>query len=390
MKSAITKTVKLLSLVSLCTDMASEMLYPVLPAYLRYIGFSIFFIGLLEGIAESLSGLSKPYFGRWSDRIGRRLPFVQLGYALSALSKPLLAVGSFLPLVFFARTTDRLGKGIRTAARDALLSEEATPATKATVFGYHRSMDTLGAVLGPGLALLYLYFFPQHYTGLFLLAFLPGMAAVVFTFLVRPDLPAKPAPTALPAMRGSPWQYWRSSTPAYRRLVIGLTGFALVNSSDFFLLLRLRENGMTETQVIALYIGYNLVYALLAFPLGKLADRIGTKKVFLTGLAIFGLVYTAFALGHTFLILIGALLLYGVFAAATEGVAKAWISQVSDTTQQGTAMGLYSGLQSVATLIASTLTGILWTGFGPSVALMTPVVAIILIIIYLSRTPALE
>jgi len=159
----ITRTVWILSLISLLTDTASEMLYPIMPIYLKSIGFSIVTIGILEGFAEAIAGLSKGYFGKLSDNLGRRVPFVQVGYALSSISKPMMAVFTYPLWIFFARTIDRIGKGIRTGARDAILSDEATPETKGKVFGFHRSMDTLGAAIGPTFALIYLIYHPQDY-----------------------------------------------------------------------------------------------------------------------------------------------------------------------------------------------------------------------------------
>ena len=153
----ITRTVWILSLVSLFADIASEMLYPVIPVYLREIGFSVLLIGILEGVANFTAGLTKGYFGKLSDEKGLRLPFIKSGYLLSAISKPMMAAFTYPFWVFFARTVDRLGKGLRTAARDALLSGEASPQTKARVFGFHRSMDTIGAAMGPAFALLFLY-----------------------------------------------------------------------------------------------------------------------------------------------------------------------------------------------------------------------------------------
>ncbi len=163
----ISRTIWILSFISLFTDVASEMLYPVIPVYLKEIGFSVVLIGILEGVAEAVVGLSKGYFGKLSDASGRRVPFVQLGYALSAISRPMMAMFIYPVWIFLARSMDRLGKGIRTGARDAILSDEATPQTKGKIFGFHRSMDTLGAVLGPSLALLYLYFYPGEYKTLF-------------------------------------------------------------------------------------------------------------------------------------------------------------------------------------------------------------------------------
>ena len=167
------------------TDIASEMLYPITPIYLKSIGFSIVLIGILEGVAEATAGLSKGYFGKRSDSAGKRTPFVRIGYTLSAISKPMMAIFTYPLWIFFSRTLDRFGKGIRTGARDAMLSDEATPATKAKIFGFHRSMDTLGAVLGPLLALLYLYFYPKNYITLFYIAFAPGMVAILSSFYLK-------------------------------------------------------------------------------------------------------------------------------------------------------------------------------------------------------------
>ncbi|MEP6596078.1 MAG: MFS transporter, partial [Ginsengibacter sp.] len=181
----ITRTIWILSLVSLFTDIASEMLYPVMPVFLRSIGFSFLLIGILEGLAEAVAGLSKSYFGKKSDALGKRLPFVQLGYALSAVSKPMMAIFVYPLWIFFARTIDRLGKGIRTGARDAILSDESTKKNKGRVFGFHRSMDTLGAVFGPAIALVYLYFYPANYKVLFIIAFMPGAVAILLTLFIK-------------------------------------------------------------------------------------------------------------------------------------------------------------------------------------------------------------
>ncbi len=211
----ITRTVWILSLVSLFTDMASEMLYPVLPLYLKSIGFSVVLIGVLEGLAEATAGLSKGYFGKLSDSTGRRVPFVRLGYAFSAVSKPLMAVFNFPLWIFFARTLDRFGKGIRTGARDALLSDEATPQTKGKVFGFHRSMDTFGAVLGPLFALVYLFFYPQDYKTLFFIAFLPGIMAVAASFFLK-EKKANAEKTSRRQSFFSFLKYWRTSPLAYQ------------------------------------------------------------------------------------------------------------------------------------------------------------------------------
>src|SRR5215831_15335517 len=197
----ITRVVLLLSLVSLFTDTASEMLYPVMPLYLKEIGFSVAAIGILEGFAEAVAGLSKGYFGTWSDNIGVRMPFVRWGYGLSALSKPMMAVFTYKWWVFFARALDRTGKGLRTGARDAILSDESIPETKARVFGFHRAGDTVGAILGPSIALLYLYFHPAQYKPLFIWALLPGVAAILVTFFLKEKRKAPQADKQYPSFK---------------------------------------------------------------------------------------------------------------------------------------------------------------------------------------------
>jgi len=373
-----------LSLVSLFTDMASEMLYPIMPLYLQQIGYTAVFIGILEGFAEAIAGLSKSFFGKLSDRSGKRLPFVQLGYGLSAISKPMLAFFIHPIWIFSSRTIDRLGKGIRTGARDALLSDEATPATKATVFGFHRSLDTLGAVLGPSIALIYLYFYPNQYKMLFLLAFIPGVAATFFTLLIKekPHILAtveKKKQVSFFAFS----DYWKNSTASYKKLLIGLLLFALVNSSDVFLLLKMKENGISDMVIIGLYIFYNLVYALCAYPLGRLADKWGLKKIFITGLFLFALVYTGFSFAKEIWVYIILLVLYGIYAAATEGIAKAWISNITSKTETATAIGTFSGFQSIAALFASSMGGLVWFYFGSVATFATAAVVTIAVIIYL-------
>ena len=379
----ITRTVWILSLVSLFTDIASEMLYPVMPVFLRSIGFSFLLIGILEGVAEAVAGLSKSYFGKQSDTSGRRLPFVQLGYALSAISKPMMAVFIYPLWIFFARTIDRLGKGIRTGARDAMLSDESQKENKAKVFGFHRGMDTLSAVFGPAIALIYLYVYPANYKALFLIAFLPGVFAILLTFIIR----EKKNIVAAEKPRGDIFafiHYWKTSPEEYKKLIIGFLLFALFNSSDVFLLLKMKDSGLSDISVIGVYIFYNLVYALMAFPAGVLADRVGLKKVFLSGLLIFSVVYAGFAFNKSLLIFFVLFFLYGIYAAATEGISKAWIANIVDKKETATAIGTYTGFQSICALIASSLTGFLWVKFGSVVTFAITACVTLLVIIYLT------
>jgi MFS family permease len=351
----ITRTIWILALISLFTDAASEMLYPVMPIYLKDIGFSVLMIGVLEGVAEAVVGLSKVYFGALSDRLGRRLPFVQLGYAMSAFSKPFLAYIA-QPLWVFSM-------------RDAMLAEESGREHRATVFGFHRSMDTLGAVLGPAVALVYLYFNPGSYEALFFFAFIPGFLAIIFSLALREkqryEKRKGKSRTFFSFVR-----YWKRSTPEFKSTLIGLLLFALFNSSDMFLLLRARESGMSDAMVVGVYIFYNLIYAIFAYPFGIFADRKGLKWVFIIGLAFFSITYIGLSYTEDTKIIWLLFGIYGLFAAATEGIGKAWISIVAGGKDTATALGTYATFQSLGALGAAIITGWLWTSKGFADALL--------------------
>lgn len=361
--------------------MASEMLYPVMPVYLKSIGYSVLVIGILEGFAEAVAGLGKSYFGQMSDASGKRLPFVRLGYLLSAVSKPMLAFSIQLWWIFFARFLDRAGKGLRTAPRDALLSDETTAAHKATVFGFHRMIDTFGAVLGPFIALLYLQFNPGDYKRLFLLAFIPGLAAVAFTFLVKEKKSSASIKKVIPFHQT--FTYWKQSPFYFKQLIAGLLLFALFNSSDVFLLLKMKEAGMSDTTVISVYIFYNLVFAIFAFPLGRMADKVGMKKILLAGLLFFCITYVGFAYSKSVFMYWIFFFCYGIYAAATEGIAKAWISNLVPKTETASAIGLYTGLQSIAALTASTVAGLIWFQFGSAAVFLSAAVAALLALLWI-------
>ena len=377
----VTRTVWILSFISLFTDTASEMLYPIMPIYLKSIGFSIVLIGILEGVAEGTAGLSKGYFGKLSDNSGKRVPFVQLGYALSAISKPMMGLFIYPLWVFLSRTIDRFGKGIRTGARDAMLSDEATTENKGRVFGLHRSMDTFGAVLGPSLALVYLYFYPEDYRTLFFIAFVPGLLALLTSFYLKDkNVRAENKMTSTPFF--SFLKYWKSSPLIYRKVLIGLLVFSLFNSSDVFLLLKAKQAGLSDSLIIGVYIFYNLIYALFAFPIGILADKIGLKKIFIVGLALFATVYLGMALNTNAYIYFGLFFLYGIYAAATEGISKAWISNITNKKDTATAIGTYAGFQSISTLLASSLAGLIWFQFGAPATFALTGVATLLVVFY--------
>ncbi len=398
----ITRTVLILSMVSLLTDAASEMLYPVMPLYLKSIGFSIVMIGILEGLAEAMAGLSKGYFGKLSDASGQRMPFVQWGYGLSALSKPLMALFIWPVWIFLVRTLDRLGKGMRTGARDAILSDEATAATKGRVFGFHRAMDTAGAVIGPLIALVYLQWRPGHYRPMFVIAFIPGLLAVGCSLLlkdkgsrkekhpVKENPPVKKETLGAIAVKTgffSFLRYWKNSPLAYKKLVSGLLLFTLFNSSDVFLLLKARMSGLSDSRIILVYVFYNLVYAASSYPIGILADKAGLKKIFLAGLLLFATVYFGMAFTQSEWVLYMLFFAYGIYAAATEGISKAWISNIADKKDVATAIGAYSGFQSIGALLASSLAGLIWSIGGPAATFIISGVAVTGVAGYMASLP---
>lgn len=390
----ITRTVFILSMVSLLADIASEMLYPVIPVYLKEIGFSVLLIGILEGVVNFTAGISKGYFGKRSDEKGLRLPFVKLGYLLSALSKPLIATFTYPLWVFFVRAVDRLGKGVRTAARDALLSQEASPATKARVFGFHRSMDTVGAAIGPVLALIFLYHYPGEYKTLFYLAFAPGLISILLIFLLKEQ--KRPASTMAKGGFFSFFGYWKIASPEFRKVVPGLLLFALFNSSDVFLLLITRETighetitlaGATfnsDTLTIAAYIFYNLVYAAASYPLGALADRLSFKTIILLGFSLFAVVYGGFAFSPSIPTIFILFSVYGIYSAATEGVIKAWITNLAGGTNTATAIGFYTSCESICALLASIIAGALWMNAGSESTFLVTAGIALLVSLYLA------
>jgi len=378
----ITKTVWILSIVSLFADIASEMLYPVIPVYLRQIGFSVLWIGVLEGLANFTAGLSKGYFGKLSDEKGLRLPFVKVGYSLSAISKPMMAIFTWPLWIFFARTLDRLGKGVRTAARDAILSKEATKETKARVFAFHRGWDTTGAMIGPIITLLLLHFYEGQYKTIFYIAFIPGLISVAFIYLLREK--KQPESTIRKGNFFSFFSYWKIANPEFRKLVTGLLLLALFNSSDVFLLLRSKEITGSDFTTIAVYIVYNFVYAISSYPMGILADKIGIKKIYVTGLFMFAAVYAGFAFATETWMVYALFTLYGIFAAATEGIAKAWITNLAHGQNTATAIGFYTSCESICTLLASIIAGAIWSAYGAAPTfLLTASIAVMVIFYFL-------
>ncbi|MEJ2194275.1 MAG: MFS transporter [Ignavibacteriaceae bacterium] len=365
----IPRQVIILGLISLFTDLASEMLYPITPIFLTAIlGSSMAVVGIIEGIAEVVAGYLKGYAGNISDKIGRRSIFIKIGYGISAIAKPLPGLFPVITSVVISRTGDRVGKGIRTAPRDALLGSYSE-GNSGAIFGFHRGMDTLGAVLGPLSAILLLYLFPDKFRLIFLAAFVPSVLAVCFTFLIKDK---KIPPTK--RIKGNYLEFWRSSPEKYKRLIVLITIFSFANSSDVFLILK--SNFVSDSYILAIlgYVFYNIIYAVFSYPLGRLSDKFGKHLIYGGGLFIFSLVYFGFAfITQSFFIWI-LFALYGVYSASTEGVLKAWVSDLVPNENRGSAIGLLTMFSSFAIMLGSFATGLLWDAFGSTVPFLTSAV----------------
>jgi len=363
------RAVKAFGLVSLLTDASSEMIYPLLPSFLtRTLAAGPAFLGLVEGIAEAAASLLKIASGRLSDRAPRRKPFVVAGYGLSSTVRPLVAVATAPWHVLAVRLVDRVGKGVRSAPRDALLAAVTPEELRGRAFGFHRAMDHAGAMIGPLLASLALLF-TKDLRLVFALAFIPAALAMAFLiFGVREDAPAANEETNRPALQSAPAP---SQTRRFRLYLLVLAVFTLGNSSDAFLLLRAQEAGVGLVAIPLLWAFHHLVKSAASTGGGALSDRIGRRNAILMGWAVYALAYAGFAGARTPVHVFLLFALYGFFYALTEGPERALVADLARAEDRGAAFGLYHAVTGAALLPASLLTGVLWQRFGATAALTT-------------------
>ncbi len=364
-KQRIPQTVLILSLVSLFNDIASEMIYPIVPIFLTAVlGAPVSVVGLIEGLAEATASFMKFLSGYWSDRVHKRKVFVVVGYGLGAVSKILIAVASLWPFVLFARFIDRLGKGIRTSARDALLLQNTTKNNKGFIFGFHRAIDSLGAVIGPLLALLLMHYLNENMRLTFVIAFIPALIGVVLLMLFVKE---KSSPPSTEGKKNIIRISWKEINPSLKLFFVISMVFAIGNSSDAFLILRSKQLGLTTTLVVLAYVLYNVIQTLFATPGGQLADKIGARKVYAIGLAVFAFVYFTFGFINNPVWIWVLFPIYGIYIAFTDGVSKAYISEFITERESGTYFGIYQTGTAVCQFLASFIGGMLWTIFGASV-----------------------
>ncbi|MHC1786450.1 MAG: MFS transporter [Christensenellales bacterium] len=352
----------MLGLVSFFSDISAEMVYPIIPLYLTAVfGATPALIGLIEGIAESLASLLKVFSGYVTDRWGRKKQLAFLGYATGLVYKAVLILAGSWVGVLAGRVTDRIGKGIRTAPRDVMVSESADKDHMGKAFGIHKALDMAGAALGILASYLLLRGAGGHvaYKHLFALSVIPALLGLLMFFFIKEkkrDLSIK---------KREP--FWRDIKKLDGQLKLYLAVafiFTLGNSSNTFLLLRAKSVGFSDTDVILLYFVFNLTASLLSIPLGKLSDRIGRKKLLVTGYLVFSAVYFGFAFGTSQGVIFAVFVLYGLYTAMIAGVERAFIAEISPSELKGTMLGLHSTVVGIALLPASVLAGLLWSGLG--------------------------
>ncbi len=384
------KPVWLLGWVSLATDAASEAIYPLLPFFLtQVLGASAVSLGLVEGAAEAANSLLKILSGRAADRRPAKRPLVLAGYAISSAVRPLIAFAQSWTHVFTIRLADRVGKGIRGAPRDAMLAAWATPHTRGKVYGFHRAMDHTGAVIGPALATLFLFFYPGHYRTLFALAIVPGAVAVLLILLVREHdtLPAtgRETPPTLPGAAGgapptapSDLQGRARVAPSsgelpheLRRFFVVLTLFTLGNSTDAFLLLRLTEAAGSAQYVPLMWGALHVVKASTSVLGGSWSDRLGRRTLIAAGWIVYAVVYVGFAVSSSLTALLAWFFVYGLYFGLSEGTEKALVADLAPASSRGFAFGVYNAVLGIGALLASVAFGLLWSWFGPAAAFGT-------------------
>ncbi|MGQ9745491.1 MAG: MFS transporter [Dissulfurimicrobium sp.] len=360
----INKNVVITGLVSFFMDASSEMVYPLVPLFLaNVLGVDKAIIGLIEGIAESTASILRVFSGWLSDRIGSRKWLMAVGYGLAVLSRPIIALSQSWRGILTSRFIDRLGKGIRTAPRDAILAESTEKAYLARAFSLHRSMDTIGAVVGPLTAFFMLRFFQNNYRLVFWASIIPGVIAVLLIVFFITEKEKKKAKT--PAAE-RPYFTLRHFNWRFRLFIVIVAIFAFGNSSDAFLMLKAGQAGVKPTLIPIIYLTFNLVYAFSAIPAGIAADRFGKKRIILAGFIVFALIYYGFAVtGDAYMVWL-LFAIYGIFMGLTEGVQKAYLATIIPPDFKATAFGVYNTVIGLAMLPASIIGGWLWDNVSSS------------------------
>jgi MFS family permease len=369
------RNIWIVTFTSFLTDISSEMIFNLIPLFLaNVLGVGTAVIGLIDGIAETTASLTKIYAGALSDQLGRRKWLAVIGYGLSAISKPFLYFANAWGWVLGVRFSDRVGKGIRTAPRDALVADSIKDKQRGLAFGIHRAGDTAGAFVGLGLAALIVWLTESGAAKLtrhtfqvaVLVSILPAVLAVVVLALGARDVPGTHKSSGKLQLTLS------GLDTRFKLFLFVVVLFTLGNSSDSFIVLLGQNRGLDVLQIMLMVMTFNLVYASLAGPLGSLSDRLGRRTLIIVGWIVYGLIYLALALSRTGWHVWVLFALYGIYYAATDGVAKALVADIVPQERRGGAYGLYNAAIGITALPASVIAGLLWQGvgswpgFGPS------------------------
>jgi MFS family permease len=368
------RNVWVVTVTSFLTDISSEMVFNVLPLFLaNVLGVRTSVIGLIDGLAETTASLTKLYSGWLSDKLGQRKWLTVAGYALSTVAKPFLYFASTWGWVLGVRFADRIGKGIRTAPRDALIAESIEPEQRGMAFGVHRAGDTAGAFIGLLVAALIIWMTQSGsvkltrpaFQAIVLISIIPAALAVfVLAFGAKEVLSRKPAQAPVSSRRPRLAEGLTGMDRRFKLFLLVVVLFTLGNSSDAFIILRGQERGLSVLQVMGMLLTFNAVYTIFAGPLGAWSDKIGRRKLILFGWLAYGIIYLGFALSRTGLEVWTMYGLYGLFYAATEGTAKALVADLVPAEKRGTAYGLYNAAVGLTALPASVIAGLLWQGLG--------------------------
>lgn len=369
-KTLISRTVYILGLVSLFTDISSEMIYPLLPVFLTSVlGAGPIALGLIEGIAEATSSILKLVAGIWTDKVGKRKPFVVLGYIIAGISRPLIAFANTWHGVFGLRFLDRVGKGIRTAPRDALIADVTSLESRGTAYGIHRSMDHAGAIIGPLLASFLLGYLGITLHNIFLLAAIPGVIGIGILIMgVRePKIHAKESEKKI----FHPIRDWKTINPDFKLFLLAIFIFTLGNSTDAFLLLKLSNAGVPIAWVAVLWAGLHIIKMTSTYWGGKFTDSFGKKKMMILGWLYYSVIYFAFSQVNSLLPLILVFLAYGLFYGLSEPAERALVAEMVPQDLRGTAFGYFHMVIGIGALPASILFGWIWQVFGAPWAFVT-------------------
>jgi len=369
-------------LTSFFTDTSTKMVYSVMPMFLLSIGASKTTISLIEGIAESTASLLKAFSGYWSDKIGKNKPFMIIGYGITAIVTPLYALARIPTQILFFRFFERIGKGLRAAPRDSLISASIKKNEAGKTFGFQKAMDNSGAIVGPLIAFLLLSFFPLNYGNIFLLATIPAVLGVltIVIFIKEAKSEKKEA--------NNKFQLKLLPKNFYFFLVI-IFVFTLGNSADALLLVKTAETGINKSYIPFVYMIFNTVSVILAIPIGKLSDRIGREKLIILGFFVYAVVYYLFGRFNSISVFVFLFILYGLYSALTDGSQKAMISDIASKDLKGTAFGIYHAVLGITLLPASLIAGLLYDKvnsnapfyFGSVMAIIATVLMIIFTIL---------